>query len=110
VSLPQIIAPLAGVLAALLVATDRRIERSLREAGAITPERAASVPRPTPLTAVRLRRLTGVGAIRMTGDRYYIDADGWRRWRATRRFRALTVMAVILAALTLAWLCGWIRV
>jgi len=78
-SLPQALAPLAAGLAAALVATDRRIVRTLLRADATTAARAVPVPRRTPLTALRLRRLASVGAVNQVGGAYYLDPDGWRR-------------------------------
>lgn len=105
-SIAQLLAPLAAALAALLAATDRKIERVLRGEDATAAERAVLVPHRTPFTALRLKRLAGVGAIHAAGDRHYIDEDGWRRWRSMRRRRALTILAVLGVALCIVWAFG----
>ena len=77
------------ILAALILATDRKIVRRLRGAGAINAAHAIELDPPGPVGRARLRRMLLVGAVRETGaTRYYIDENNFRAWRVARRKRA----------------------
>ena len=94
------IVPLAGqfptILAALILATDRRIVRRLRAAGAINAAHAVDFDPPGPVGRMRFRRMLSVGAVREAGaSRYYLDENNFRAWRVARRKRALAIVAVI---------------
>ena len=105
----QILSPVAALLAVALIATDRHIERALRDADATAAERAAPLRMRGPLARMRLNRFIGAGAIRTAGpSMFYIDPAGWRAWRRARRRRALTVAGLLLAGLAAARALGWI--
>jgi hypothetical protein len=99
--------PLAGigsqfpaVLAALILATDKKIVRRLRAAGAINAAHAVEFDPPGPIGPARLRRMLSVGAVRDTGaNRYYLDEAGYRAWRAVRQKRALMVLAIMVVVI-----------
>lgn len=87
----------AGMLVAIaIVRTDRRMVRRLRDAGALSPERAVPVASGNALRRWRLARLVGGGALRReAGDCYYVDEEGWRAYRRRRRVRVAVVLLVL---------------
>ena len=97
-----------AVLAALILATDKKIVRRLRAAGATTAAHAVEFDPPGPIGHARLRRMLSVGAVHETGAP---AGTTWTRtatrtWRVVRRKRALAilaVMAVVIAMLVVAW-------
>jgi hypothetical protein len=102
--------PISGaifpVLAAAVLGTDRRILRRLRAARATSPGEAVVITSGSPLMRWRLGRLAGAGALHsVEHDRYYLDEEGWRRFRQRRRLRALRIIgvALVLAALFYLW-------
>jgi hypothetical protein len=87
------LAPLAPLIAAAIVGTDRTIIAHLRSAGAVTPERAAPLKLRRPLAGWRTRRLVAAGALgNPSPDRYFLVEEGWRGYGRIRRRRALTVV------------------
>jgi len=95
------------VIAAAIVATDRRIHRQLESAGATTAERAIVFTTGSPLIRWRLRRLSRAGAVQVeAGGRHYLDPVGWRQYRRQRRVRALSVLGVVLMAVGYLWWRG----
>ena len=78
--------------------------RRLRRARATEPARAVAFGNPNALVAWRLRRLLGAGALAMpVSGSYVIDEPGWRAYRARRRRRALTVLAIGAAIFLVYW-------
>ena len=92
------LAPLAPLIAAAIVGTDRKIIAHLRRAGAITPERATPLHLRRPFVGWRTRRLVAAGALgNPAPDRYFLVEDGWRAYGRIRRRRALTIVAIAVA-------------
>lgn len=88
------VAPYGSIVAALIVRTDRRIIQDLRDADAITPERAITL-HGHGLRRARTRRLASAGAIEAaSGGRYYLVEQGWRDYNARRRKRVLFAVAI----------------
>ncbi|MFL5538513.1 MAG: hypothetical protein ACJ8J0_05945 [Longimicrobiaceae bacterium] len=93
-----------------IVHAEHRVARELRDAGATSPERAASVSASHPLDGRALERLLGAGAVREAGaGRYWLDVEGYGAWRGARRRRALTVLAVGLVVVLVLALTGLFR-
>jgi hypothetical protein len=102
------IGALGPLVAAAIVGTDRRIQRKLRQAQAVAPDRATAIAGHSPLVRWRLSRLTAVGAVHALADgRYYLDEAGWQRYRWRRRRRAL-VGGALVATLWIFWRQGWL--
>ena len=109
--------PLAGVasqfptlMAALILATDRKIVRRLREAGATAAGLAVELDPPGPVGRARLRRMISAGAVREAGiARYYLDEPGYRAWRAARRKRALAVLAIMICLIAMLVVAGIVK-
>lgn len=92
------------VVVIALVASERRILRTLRRADATGPERAAAIAARTPLYRFRLRRLVRGGAVVDAGaGRFYLDPEGFARYRRRRRRRALIILAVTLPVIGILW-------
>lgn len=77
---------------------------------------ATSAGSALPLTSLRrrrgpiFRRLERQGFIGTAGaNRYYRDQESYRKWRATRRKRALLVLIAVAVALAAAWFAGWLQ-
>ena len=87
---------LPALVAALLVATDKRIVRRLRTANATTAERAVRFEPPRPLGPIRLRRMVNAGAVGASGGRYFLDENGYAAWRRARRTRAVVVVSLLI--------------
>ncbi len=95
------------LIAAAILGTDRRIQKKLRRAQAVAPDRATAIAARSPLVRWRLSRLTAVGAVHaVAGGRYYLDEAGWTEYRWQRRRRALVVGGVLVAALGILWWTG----
>ena len=89
------LAPLAPLIAAAIVGTDRKIIAHLRSAGAVTPERATPLKLRRPLAGWRTRRLVAAGALRNPSpDRYFLVEEGWQAYGRIRRRRGLTMVAI----------------
>ena len=109
------IVPVAGqfptILAALILATDRKIVRRLRAAGAINATHAIDFDPPGPVGRARLRRMLSVGAVRETGaNRYYLDENNFRAWRVVRRKRALAILAIMVVLTAILIVGGVVKV
>ena len=108
------IAPVVGqfptVMAALILATDRKIVRRLRAAGATDAAHAVELDPPGPVGPARLRRMLTAGAVREIGThRYYLDEAGFRAWRASRRKRAVVVIGIMLAVIAMLMVGGVVK-
>jgi hypothetical protein len=65
---------------------------------------------PGPLGGARLRRMVTAGVVGQTsGPRYYLDESGYQRWRAARRRRGLTIVAVLLSLAGVLFAAGFFR-
>jgi hypothetical protein len=103
----QPIALLGPLIAAAIVRTDRRIQRDLLRAQAVSPDRAAAIDTRSPLVRWRLSRLTGAGAVHaVESARYYWDEAGWQQYRQRRRRRALIIFGTFAVAVALLWWRG----
>lgn len=109
------VVPLVGqfptILAALILATDRKIVRRLRAAGAMNAAHAIEFDPPGLVGRARLRRMLSVGAVRETGaSRYYLDENNFRAWRVVRRKRALAVVAIMVVLIAMLVVGGVVKV
>jgi hypothetical protein len=106
VSLWQLVAALGPVFGVAILRSDRRIERELRSARALSPDRATFISHRSPLIRWRLTRLRNAGVVRPVDERYYWHEDSWRIFRHARRRRALAICTVLLVFLALLWWRG----
>jgi len=100
------VAVIPSLIPLIVVAAMRRAEaqihRQLSEAGAVTAQTAIPLTPSRSLERRRLPSLVDGGAVRLTADgRYFLDADGWSRYRSHRRRRALLAASVVVALLGL---------
>lgn len=96
------------LFAALILRTDRRIVRQLREASAISASSAIPLEAPHFLGSWRLNRLGSVGAIRQAPPQhYYLDESGYTAFRNRRRRRVMLVGCVLIPLLLIMWL--WVN-
>lgn len=103
VSVAQIVSPVAGLAAAVLVGTRRRLVRRILATGAHAEDLASQVRTRGPVERWWVSRLGRAGVIGSTADgRYWINHDEWQRYRAVRRRRALVVLTVMVV-LFVAW-------
>ena len=103
----QALAALAPVIGAAIRGAERRIQRELRRAHADSPARAVAIGKRSPLVRWQLARLTRAGVVRpVPGDRHYWNEESWQRYRRARRWRALTVVGVMLVIVALLWWRG----
>lgn len=98
---PQLLRVLAPLLAILIVRTDRRLIRAVE---GTRREQPVLLPPLNRLARWRLQRLLSVGAIGEASEsRFFLEPDGWQRYRARRRKR----MAIVLVGLLLVVLALW---
>ncbi len=97
------------LFAALILRTDRRIVRQLRQAKANSIESAILLQTPPILGSWRLRRLAGAGAISLVPpESYYLKEQGYADFRKRRRRRALLVICIMIPLILIMWL--WLNV
>jgi hypothetical protein len=80
---------------------ERRIVHALRDQGATSQDRAASLVAHRPGGRMALKRLIRGGAVREIDDRYWLDEAAYAAMREARRMRvvfALVVVALIVVA------------
>ena len=100
----RLAAGLVWVLAIAFAAAERRIVRTLMRAAANDPNSSTPLPLRSVFTRLRLARLRRGGAVVATGaGRFYLDPDGFARYRHNRRRRAVIVFAVVLPLVGLLW-------
>ena len=103
----RILASLLAPVALIIAGTRRRFVRRFDQAEAFDPGRTIPLPG-VPLAGLWRARLTSAGVLHESPPgRFWIDPAAWREHRASRRRRALTAAAVMLALLALAWAIGW---
>ena len=107
--LASFVGPLPALLAAVILATDRKILRRLREAGATSPARAVLFHPPGPIGRARLRRMITGGAVKETGGHVYLDEAGYGRWRTARRKRALIVVTIMICLIGILVVAGVVK-
>jgi len=84
-------------------ARGRRLLRTLRRAHAFDAASAMTMERPSGLTGFWQSRFASEGILQTTADgRWWIDLEGWRKHRAARRRRGLTIVACMVVAILLA--------
>jgi len=88
----------SGAVAALVAASDRRIARQLREAGATAPERAVSFEPERGIDRRRLGRLEDKGVVHRANGGYWLDEPAWEAMHARRRTQVLIVLAIAILA------------
>ena len=99
------------IMAAVILATDRRIVRRLRSAGAINAAHAIAFEPSGPVARARFRRMLSAGAVRETGtNRCYLDEHGFQAWRAVRRKRALVILAIMVVLVAGLMVAGVVKV
>ena len=104
-SLLRAISVLPVLFAALVLRTDRRIVGHLRQVQALSLQSAVPLhPRP-PLGGWRLRRLASEGAICLVVPAsYYLDENGYARYRKRRRRRVVLVVSILIPLTLIVWL------
>ena len=108
--LATLIGQFPALMAAMILATDRKILRRLREGGATDAARAIDFHPPGPIGPARLRRMVSGGAVkRDAAGRCYVDERGYAAWRAARRKRGLGVVAVMTAIVIALMFAGVIK-
>ena len=92
------LSPFFLVIAVLILTTDRRIIRALREVQATSPDGGVPLQPRNAIWRWRLRRLLGHGAVALVEgtDLMYLDETKWQAFRAWRRRRALTILAIVI--------------
>lgn len=99
--LAQLLRVLAPLLAIFIVRTDRRLIRAVE---GTSPDRPVLLPPLDPLSRWRLQRLQSVGAIvEAPKGRFFLEPEGWQRYRARRRKLVVIVLAVVLLAALVYW-------
>jgi acetylornithine deacetylase/succinyl-diaminopimelate desuccinylase-like protein len=76
---------------------ERAIAETLREHGALSVDRAVPLSPGRPGGRAALKRLVRREAVRETGDRYWLDEDGYAAMRARRRVGAIFAVIVVAA-------------
>jgi len=94
-----------GAAAAVAIRSERRIAALLRDAGALSPDRAIPVHPQRMMVRGALRRLVRAGAVRQAGtDSYWLDGDRYADFRDRRRKRIWLVLGI---ALIIAAIATW---
>ena len=104
----QALTPFFAIIAVLILGTDRRIVRTLREHQAMSPDAAVPLPPRNVIWRWRLRRLLGHGAVAYAegSDRIYLDETKWQAFREWRRRRALTILVIVVPLAFLITYCS----
>lgn len=96
-----------GVVAARVRRLERRMVAALAEAGAQSLERAVPLGETGWLGGHVRHRLIGAGVLRLApGNRVFLDAAAYDRYRARRRYRAVILMGVLLAGVAVLYFGG----
>ncbi len=90
----------APVVAAAIVAKEKRIVTAFRNAGATSPDRAARLDDLGIHRGIALRRLQRDAVLRLAAaDRWYLDEPSWQAVRGIRRRLALVMLVLMAIAL-----------
>jgi hypothetical protein len=106
VSSAELLRVVAGVFVLLrlaILATDRRIVRRLKGAGAMSAGSSVPVQSRRPLWQWRLRALSARGIVGRTPTGYFVNEPRYEAERRGRRIRAFAVFAILLAGLAAYW-------
>ena len=96
------------LFAALILGTDRRIVRQLRQAKAFSNGSAIPLHTPPILGGWRLRRLAGAGAIcQVRPARYYLEEDGYATYRERKRRRGVLIICILIPSIFVIW--AWLN-
>lgn len=99
------VAPImVSLLAAAMVARQRKIVTKLRSAGATSPERATSAATFGGDEGMAFGILQRHAVVRKTGESYYLDEPAWQALRARRFRRVLIALTVVLVGLVILWI------
>lgn len=99
---------MGGVVAVAAMKAEKSIVRSLRAAGAVSPETAAAVGQGRLLPSRVLARLVRSGAVGETSGRYWLNEAAYQRLRNQRQSRAIlsvfgvAALILVVAAVTIA--------
>lgn len=91
------------ILAAAMVARQRKFVERLRSAGATSPERATAAATFGGDEGMAFGILLRRAVVKKTGERYYLDEPAWEALRAKRRRRVLLALAVALVGAVTLW-------
>jgi hypothetical protein len=100
----QLLRVLAPLLAVFIIRTDRRLIRDLTGS---SREQPVLLPHLNWLARWRLQRLSSVGAIVEApagSGSFFLDSEGWQRYRVRRRKRAAIVLAIVLLVVLALWI------
>ena len=96
------------LFAALILRTDRRIVRQLRQAEAISTDTAIPLGTSNILAGWRLNRLARAGAIcQAQPEHYYLEEAGYVAFRKRRRIRVAVVICILIPLILMIW--GWLN-
>ena len=105
VDLLELLAPLAWIVAVVMIRAERKVVERFRLQGATAGERALALPELRGPRGWQARRLRSAGVIRTEdGSSCWLDEAAYRERRRARRRRALTVVAVLAAVLVVVFL------
>lgn len=86
------------VVVAAMRRAEARIRRRFDEARAFDAESAIPLPLDRSIERRRIESLTDRGAVHRTADGlYFLDVEGWDRYRSDRRRRGLVALSVLVA-------------
>jgi hypothetical protein len=99
--IPQGLAAFSSVFALVILRTDTRLVRRLRDAGATTSAGALPIEPRHAIQHWRLARLERVGAVHRGAapGSVFLDEEGWRAWRRVRRRRMLVAVGLAIAVM-----------
>ena len=95
------VGPFAGLIAAVLLATRRRVVRQFQSRRAVTPAAAITFQPSSALRRFWVRKLLRSGELKRTDERYWLDEEVWAKHRRRRMTSALTIAAIALAILAI---------
>ena len=100
----RLVAALVWIVMIAFAAAERRIVRTLVRAAATSPDSATPLAVRSPFARLRLARLRRGGAVVAMGPgRFYLDPDGFARYRRNRRRRAIIALARLFPLIGMFW-------
>lgn len=92
-------------IGAIVAASQKRVVRQLREAGATSPERAVPFEAQRQIDSRQMRHLVSHGVVREAGPGFYwVDEAAWDALRRRRFGMVLVAITVVVAAMVILWL------